>query len=74
MDASAPRHEAKIADIEPGPFFHFSYLDMASTLNLPVKIFEGGELMDAFAMAQAANFFVREHSPFVVVELKSAIV
>ncbi len=52
----------------------FSYLDMSSTLDSPVKTFEEGELMDAFALAQAANFIIREHSPFVVVELKSAIV
>lgn len=52
----------------------FSYLDMSSTVDSPIKVFEQGELMDAFAMAQAANFIIREHSPFVVVELKSAIV
>ena len=52
----------------------YSYLDMSSTLDLPVKIFKEGELMKAFVMAQAANVIIREHSPFVVVELKSAVV
>ncbi len=51
----------------------FSYIDMVSTSSAPVRIFDGIELMDAFATAQAANFSVREHSPFVVVELKSFV-
>ena len=51
----------------------FSYIDMISTLSTPVRIFDEIELMDAFATAQAANFSVRAHSPFVVVELKSFV-
>ncbi|MEW6181536.1 MAG: hypothetical protein AB1522_16760 [Chloroflexota bacterium] len=52
----------------------FSYLDMISGLGSTVRIFDETELMDAFAVAQAANFVVTKHSPFVVVELKSVIV
>lgn len=48
----------------------FSFLDMEASATNPLILFDEEHLIDAFVMAQAANFVIQEHSPFVVVGLK----
>jgi hypothetical protein len=50
----------------------FSFLDMSTVANAPIVLFEEKRLIDAFVLAQAANFTIPEHSPFVVVQLRLA--
>lgn len=47
----------------------FSFLDMDIFSKKPLVLFDEKHLMDAFVLAQAANFVIQEHSPFVVVKL-----
>lgn len=48
----------------------FSFLDMSGSGNKRPLLFDEEHLIDAFVLAQAANFAIREHSPFVVIRLK----
>jgi hypothetical protein len=50
----------------------FSFLDMTGVAGSPIALFEEKRLIDAFVLAQAANFTIPEHSPFVVIQLRLA--